>query len=311
MTRISNKFNWKIASAAQTACILEVDAPKVGNVNRFHDFADTSLEDFHFSALAIGRPFGYLEGQGVGKTIYEAVKATREVVCTNTNLGIILLLAPLGMAWRRMMTRKELCPEDQRPKAVLSDRWKQEIKVVLNNLSVEDTRYVYQAIRLASPAGMGKVKEYDVYQDEYPQITLLEAMKPAAERDLIARQYLENFALVLEVGYEAMKLSLAQGLSIPQAIAHTHLFLLSRVEDSLISRKLGPEWSRQVQRRALLVWEQGGWLTGKGREHAKEFDSWLRQDGHNLNPGSTADLMAAILFVCLLENDGRIIEGVD
>jgi triphosphoribosyl-dephospho-CoA synthase len=177
-------FNWKIALAAQTACMLEVDAPKVGNVNRFHDFEDASLEDFHRSALAIGRPFGFLEEQGVGKTIFEAVKATREVVSTNTNLGIILLLAPLAMAWCQMISSSGNC---------CSALWKQHIGEVLDSLSAEDTRYVYKAISLASPSGMGQVKQYDVFQKESPLIPLVEAMKPAAKLDLIARQYTKRF----------------------------------------------------------------------------------------------------------------------
>ena len=295
----NNGFNWKIALAAQTACILEVDAPKVGNVNRYHDFEDASLEDFHRSALAIGRPFGCLEEQGVGKTIYEAVKATREVVWTNTNLGIILLLAPLGMAWCRMMSSSG----NHRPKGLLSDSWKQYIGDVLDGLSAEDTRYVYKAIGLASPSGMGQVQEYDVFQEEPPPIPLLEAMKPAAKLDLIARQYSKRFELVLGVGYEAIYCSLDKGLTLPHAIAHTHLFLLSHYQDSLITRKLGRKWSREVQIRARSVWEQGGWLTASGQGHVQKFDRWLREDGHRLNPGTIADLIAGILFVFLLEND--------
>lgn len=292
-------FNWQIALAAQTACMLEVDAPKVGNVNRFHDFEDATLEDFHRSALAIGRPFGFLEEQGVGKTIFEAVKATREVVFTNTNLGIILLLAPLAMAWFRMTpSLGNHCPA-----GALSDLWKLHIGEVLDSLSAEDTNYVYKAIGLASPSGMGQVKRYDVFQEESPPIPLVEAMKPAAKLDLIARQYIKRFELVLGAGYEAISCSLEKGLTLPHAIAHTHLFLLSHYQDSLITRKLGPKWSREVQTRARIVWEQGGWLTPNGQEHVQEFDHWLREDGHRLNPGTTADLVAGILFVYLLEKD--------
>lgn len=292
-------FNWKIALAAQTACMLEVDAPKVGNVNRFHDFEDASLEDFHRSALAIGRPFGFLEEQGVGKTIFEAVKATREVVSTNTNLGIILLLAPLAMAWCRMISSSG----NHQPKSLLRDLWKQHIGEVLDSLSAEDTRYVYKAISLASPSGMGQVKQYDVFKEESPPIPLVEAMKPAAKLDLIARQYNERFELVLGVGYEAISCFLEKGLNLPHAIAQTHLFLLSHYQDSLITRKLGLKWSREVQARARTVWEEGGWLTGNGQKYVQEFDRWLREDGHQLNPGTTADLVAGILFVYLLEND--------
>jgi triphosphoribosyl-dephospho-CoA synthase len=105
------------------------------------------------------------------------------------------------------------------------------------------------------------------------------------------------------VGHEAISCSLEKGLTLPYAIAQTHLFLLSHYQDSLITRKLGPKWSREVQARAHNVWEQGGWLTPNGQEHVQEFDRWLREDGHHLNPGTTADLVAGILFVYLLEKD--------
>ncbi|NLI93798.1 MAG: triphosphoribosyl-dephospho-CoA synthase [Peptococcaceae bacterium] len=305
-TEIKNKgFNWKMALMAQTACILEADAPKVGNVNRFHDFADASLEDFHCSALAIGRPFGYLERLGVGKTVYDAVKATRKVVLTNTNLGIILLLAPLGMAWCRIRSRKDPDSGNHGSQKSLPLALKREIGEVLQSLGAEDTRHVYQAIRLASPAGMGEVQQYDVLQEESPPIPLLKVMKLAAGRDLIARQYRDDFELVLGIGYEALNHSLEKGLALPQAIAHSHLILLSQVQDSLITRKLGPEWGREVQKRARFVWEQGGWLTAKGLQEVREFDSWLRGEGHSLNPGTTADLMAAIILVYLMENDQK------
>lgn len=291
----NNEFNWELALAAQTACILEADAPKVGNVNRFHDFTDASLEDFHRSALAIGRPFGCLNELGVGRTIYEAVKATRSVVSTNTNLGIVLLLAPLGMAWHRLRA-------DRRRKE-MPGQWQKEMAGVLAGLGADDTRYVYQAIRLASPAGMGQVDHYDVWAQDTPEVTLLEAMKPAAGRDLIAGQYVGDFELVLGKGYETLNRSLAAGLSLSRAIAHTHLYLLSQVQDSLISRKAGAKRSIEVQTRARAAWECGGWLTTGGQEHILEFDRWLRKDGHKLNPGTTADLMAAILFVYLLKDD--------
>lgn len=296
-------FDWKLALAAQKACILEVDAPKVGNVNRFHDFKDSTLEDFHCSALAIGRPFGYLEEQGVGRTIYEAVKATKELVSTNTNLGIVLLLAPLGMAWCRMMSRKGPDKGNYLVIGTSFNEWKKEIREVLEDLTLDDTRYVYQAIRLATPSGMGQVKKYDVFQDKSPRISLLEAMRLASEYDMVARQYTDDFELIFGIGYETLDRSLNEGLSLPKAIAHTHLFLLSQYQDSLITRKCGAELSREVQIRACIAWERGGWLTLSGQEHTIKLDRWLRENGHHLNPGTTADLMAAIIFVFLLNKD--------
>lgn len=289
---MAHNLNRRLAGAAQTACVLEADAPKLGNVNRFHDFEDCSLEDFHLSAIAIGPAFGGLAKKGVGRTVYEAVKATREVTATNTNLGILLLLAPLGLAWHR-----------RGDKSVAA--WRREAGQVLAALAVEDADYAYKAIRLAEPGGLGEVGEYDVRTEGHPPFTLLEAMKAAAERDLVAGEYANGFELVFAQGYPMLRQSLAAGLALPQAIAQTHLYLLSLVPDTLIVRKLGQEAGHEVQERAALVWKMGGWSTREGRNAIEVFDQWLRRDGHRLNPGSTADLTAAAIFVWLLEKGQR------
>ena len=280
-------FDWEIALAAQTACVLEADAPKPGNVNRYYDFDDATLEDFHLSALAIGQPFAYIRDQGVGKTLLESVRAVRRSVSTNTNLGILLLLAPLGLAWSRIRDGQKVIPVQELP--VL---WKREICWVLDNLSVQDTAYVYQAIREASPGGMGDVEEYDVH-GQAPPVTLLEAMRPAAERDMIARQYVDGFSLVLGQGYEMFASVRKKGLSMPQAINETFIYLLSLHADTLISRKIGIERSMEVQWLAQMVIE--------GQISVKDFDHVLRSEKHALNPGTTADLITAVIFVYLLE----------
>ena len=89
-----------VALAAQMACVWEVCAPKPGNVNRLHDFADTRFEDFLLSAIAIGPALLEADRHDVGQTIWQAVRDTRQLVRSNTNLGIVLLLAPLAKACR-------------------------------------------------------------------------------------------------------------------------------------------------------------------------------------------------------------------
>src|SRR5438128_9084707 len=85
-----------IALNIQLACIWEATARKPGNVHRFRDFADTTYLDFVHSAIAIAPVLGSATERCLGATVLEAIRATRSLTRTNTNLGIVLLLAPLA-----------------------------------------------------------------------------------------------------------------------------------------------------------------------------------------------------------------------
>src|SRR5687768_40558 len=85
-----------IEAAVRAACLLEVTARKVGNVHPLAAFADCDWEAFAASAEAIAPVLGRAPGRPLGETILEAVVATKQRVGRNTNLGMILLLAPLA-----------------------------------------------------------------------------------------------------------------------------------------------------------------------------------------------------------------------
>ncbi len=162
---------------ATLACLWEATAPKPGNVYRGADFDDLTYADFVTSAAVIGPILNETPPLGVGATVLAAVAATRDAVGTNTNLGMMLLITPLAAAAM------------DRP---LSEG----VAEVLRDLSVEDANQVYAAIRLAQPGGLGRVDNADVNAPEALQITLREAMALAAGRDLVARQYVNDFAEV-------------------------------------------------------------------------------------------------------------------
>ena len=271
-----------VCQAAQAACLLEATAPKVGNVNRRHDFHDCSLQDFLLAGLVVGPVMGLAAGRPLGLTVYEAVEASRRVTPVNANLGIILLMAPLAKAWT---------PSGDTGLAV---------REVLDALDQEDASMVYAAIRLASPGGLGSVQKADVGQE--PDIGLREAMSLAASWDLVAREYSTGFDITLHVTRPRLEDSLRLGLALPEAIAHTHLCLLAQYGDSLIQRKRGPEAAARVQKMAAIAWSQGGFLTLEGREAIRDLDFTLRVDGNEFNPGTTADLVTAGLFLMLLED---------
>src|SRR5262249_18739826 len=157
-----------IGQCAQLACIWEATARKPGNVHRFADFDDTSYVDFLVSAAAIAPVLENACRRRVGETIFEAVRATQHVVTSNTNLGIILLLAPLATV---------PAGEDLR---IGAGR-------VLDGLDIADARLAYEAIRLARPGGLGDAADQDIRSD--PTQTLQQVMALAAESDMVARQY--------------------------------------------------------------------------------------------------------------------------
>lgn len=266
---------------AQIACIWEVTACKPGNVHRYRDFGDSNYLDFLLSAAAIAPVMTMACQQRVGRTVLDAVRATRAVAGTNTNLGIVLLLAPLAAV-----------PSGEELRGGVGR--------VLAELDVEDARLVYEAIRLASPGGLGRAAEQDIAAE--PTLGLRAIMTLAADRDVIARQYADGFAEVFDDGVPAVRVGLERTGSLEGAIIFSHLELMARHPDTLIARKRGRHDAEVAARLAAAVLD-AGWPHDRGAwQVLAELDAWLRADGHARNPGATADLLTACLFVLLREN---------
>jgi triphosphoribosyl-dephospho-CoA synthase len=259
---------------AQLACIWEATARKPGNVHRFCDFADTHYLDFLLSAAAIAPVLDTAPQRRVGATVLEAMRATRQVVATNTNLGIVLLLAPLATV----------------PHA---DELRSGVEHVLAGLDIADARLVYEAIRLAVPGGLGRVEEQDVAAE--PTQTLRQVMALAADRDLVARQYVTVFREVFDEGVPALLDGLQRTGTLEGAIIHCHLSWMANHPDSLIARKRGVAEAEEAGRRARQSLES--WR-GDFAEIG-DLDAWLRAEGHSRNPGTSADLVTATLFVAV------------
>ena len=171
---------------------------------------------------------------------------------------------------------------------------------VLDGLTVEDATHVYEAIRLANPGGLGDAPEQDVREE--PTVTLLEAMRLAADRDMVARQYANGFADVFDFGVPAFVSAFTKFGCVEAAIIDSQFRWLAQYPDSLIARKNGLAVAEDVQRRAAEVLSHGGIATPEGRAAGVALDAHLRSDGNKLNPGTTADLITACLFVALREN---------
>jgi triphosphoribosyl-dephospho-CoA synthase len=276
-----------VAAAAQAACLLEVMAPKPGNVSRGRDLPGLTYGDFVLSAYAIGPAFRSHLGGRVGRLILEAVRRTRRQVRTNTNLGIILLLAPLARA--SLDSRR-----------TFRDR----LERVLSSLDVRDARDAYAAIRLAEPGGLGKVEAQDIRSA--PSVTLLECMRLAAGRDAVAREYASGFETTITVGLPMIRRLRERHVPLPIAIAQTYLALLAAVPDTLVVRRHGAVRARALRQRARRVVEAGGFLTERGRRMAERLDRDLRSARPPRNPGATADLTVASLFLWLLDDQGLL-----
>ncbi len=271
-----------IGQCATLACLLESATPKPGNVHRGADFEDMTFTDFMATAVAIGPVMETASAdRRVGETVLAAVQASKRVTRANTNLGTVLLFAPLAVVSRDTPVEKEL-------------------PGILGDLSPQDATDVYEAIRLADASGLGRVTEHDVH-GRAPE-DLLDAMQFASPRDLVARQYVTDFHDVLQVTVPAIVQGQASGWSLSDSIIHTHVRLMAHFPDSLIVRKCGEEVGATASLRASAVLDAG--QPGDQAYHAglEDLDFWLRSDGHRRNPGTTADLIAAALFVGLRES---------
>jgi triphosphoribosyl-dephospho-CoA synthase len=267
---------------AQAACLWEATARKPGNVHRFADFDDATYVDFLMSAAALHEAMAAAVLLGVGRTVRDAVRDTRRVVRSNTNLGIILLLAPLAAA------------SDGDDHAFRAD-----VNELLARLDVADSRLVFEAIRLANPAGLGRVEAQDV--SEAPTLPLRQVMALAADRDLIARQYANGFGEVFDDAVPALVRGLDATGCLEGAIIFCHLSLMAKHPDSLIARKRGPAEAEESRRRAQAVFDAGWPHSPAGADALAQLDDWLRAVGRGRNPGTTADLVTAALFVALRE----------
>lgn len=278
LTDTTDTTHARLAALVIHACRLDVQSLKPGNVGVHGDGHGLSVTDFERSAEAISPVISAPE-LGVGERIETAVIATQTAVNTNTNLGIVLLLAPLmSAAWLPAGSGD------------LSTR----LAAVLRSLSVDDARHAYRAIRLAKPGGMGTVADQDVSQA--PSVTLLEAMRMASERDRIALQYASGFTDVFGIGVPAWYSARQRGLSESWAMSAMYLVMLAAIPDSLISRKQGAAAALWVQSTAkpladcAQAWQSDDEASGSqaglmALDHALKARGW--------NPGTSADLCVA------------------
>jgi triphosphoribosyl-dephospho-CoA synthase len=273
---------WGRGWCAAVASMLEAAAAKPGNVHPRAWFADLAFGDLVAAGVAIAAPLDAAPDRPLGETILMAVQAATAATPSNANLGIILLVAPLAAV-----------PGDAaalRPAAV---------DTVLARLDASDAKSIWEAFQIARPGGLGKAERHDLAGPAPPSI--LDAMRLAAERDTIARLWAHGFEPLIAGPVADIAGAIAAGVPLETAIIRGHLRQLARQPDSLIARRHGEDVAAEVSvRAAAIVALEGrtGW-----RSAVDDFDASLRTP-HRLNPGTTADLIAAALFILLW--DGRL-----
>lgn len=277
----------RTAQCAVLAMLFELSSsPKPGNVDRCHDFSDIGFHHFLASAVS-SYPVFRKAAQGLGRPgslILEGVQAWKDWnLSSNTHFGSLVLMIPIalaaGTAGRQGGDLESDLPE------------------VLEKTTVQDAIDFYRAFELAG-ARVAEVELFSLLDRGSENAlcrskkTLHELMKLSMDHDIVAREWATNyrrsFLLAERLAEQTGKFGLNDG------VVRTFLEALAEVPDSLISAKFGPDKARQVSRQAALA------LADSTLEKARQMDCDLQEE--DINPGSTADLIAASLFISLLRN---------
>jgi triphosphoribosyl-dephospho-CoA synthase len=270
-----------IETAFLAACRAELSALKPGNVH-IHS-AGHGMETAHFERAAVAAaPFIADPGLNVGARILGAVKASFAATSLNTNLGIVLLAAPLAAAADTGTGRGDFHAR---------------LAHVLDALDRADADQAFQAIVIANPAGLGQVEDGDVAGP--PSMTLGEAMALAADRDRIARAYFTTFDDIFSLGLPELQAARRAAANESMAITALHMGLLASFPDSHIARKHGAAVAEAVRAEALrcaALWRPAP--TPATWQGLLDLDASLKARG--LNPGTTADFVVATLFADML-----------
>ena len=267
------------------ACEVDVQAFKPGNVSVYAEGHEMTVADFRISAEVSAEPLCNPD-YCLGEKIYYAVKATREAVGCNTNLGIILLCAPLIQAINYY----------QQDDITL----RQSVTKVLCETTVNDADWVFKAITLASPGGLGSSDQQDVNQPA--SVTLLEAMKIASLKDRIALQYVTDYQDVFNFTVLRYNAGFNRWGDRNWAAVLAYADLLSHFPDSHIERKYGHQYSERVATKMAQLSEE--LYKTDNPEQIKPLLFCLDQEFklYGINPGTSADMIVATVLTAFLED---------
>ncbi|MCZ6805236.1 MAG: triphosphoribosyl-dephospho-CoA synthase [Proteobacteria bacterium] len=269
-----------IEAAVMASFAGELEALKPGNVSAYANGHNMTANDFLVSA-EVSVPLLCQTNACLGLRVLESVKATHEAVACNTNLGMLLLFAPIVMAAESDFDSV--------------DGLRRNLETTLSSLAQSDAEQVYQAIRIANPGGLGKVKNQDVHNN--PDCSLISAMVLARQRDSIALQYTNNFNEIFNLGVATIKYFDKRWNSVKWSTVSCYLTYMSSITDSHIERKFGCQIAERIKIKSGVITKKFNSSSDpeSGIELLQDFDKELK--AKNYNPGTNADLTAASLLV--------------
>jgi len=303
-----------VSRCLELAILFEVSAGKPGNVNLIVGFERTRYEHFLASAVAARSYFEWAVERGVevsrGETKIGDVglgRIIRDCVVDitawqgggNTLLGTVILLSPIAVA--AGMTSIE------EGRVLEIPELRENLRLVVEATTPEDAVDVYEAIRIANPSGLGKAPDLDINDSNSidrireEKVTLYDTFVIASKYDTVCSEWTTNYPITFDVAYPYLMEQIREIEDLSGAIIHTFLKVLAEYPDSFIARKIGIEKAREVSSMAKGVLELGGLETLKGKKKLREFDLELRKPSNLLNPGTTADIIAAALALAILD----------
>jgi len=301
-----------ISKCLELAILLEASAEKPGNVNRTASFKGTRYEHFLASAVAIASSFEHAAERGIlvfrGEIHVSAVELGWIIKNSmvnvnawqrggNTLLGTAILLSPIAVA-AGMTNAKERIFE--------VSKLRKNVKLVVESTTSEDAVNIYEAIRTANPGGLGKVSELDINDPDSEKrildegISLFQIFQKSSKYDTICSEWINNYPITFNVAYPFLMEQIERTDNLNTAIIHAFLKVLAVYPDTLIARKTNLEKALEVSSKAKEILKLGGFETLNGRANLRELDRKLRRTNNFLNPGTTADIIAAALALAIL-----------
>jgi triphosphoribosyl-dephospho-CoA synthase len=269
----------QLAKAYKAACMAELQALKPGNVHAFADGHGMTIDDFIKSADVTADIIARSD-LSLGERIFYAAEATKNAVGQNTNLGVLLLCAPIIDAALQLADGQTL---------------QQGLHETLSRLTVSDAEYVSRAIVLASPGGLGNAAQYDVR--EIPNVSLLKMMNAAQDRDRIAWQYANDFKDIMEFGLSRYADAMIKWVNPAWSATDLYLAFLAHYPDTHIMRKYGESLAASVRQEAAEFEQMHSAAENPKlvQKRLLDWDASLKQRG--INPGTSADLTVATLLL--------------